>query len=539
MNSLEEIQKTIENFAEESKQTKQQIAQIEKKRAHLAHERNGMKKHNAASWSVEINVLGNQITELGNQSQELQNKLDAKYNEVKKVVNLMVDNQVAENIRKINKLDEEIQELETNIFEQDEIRAKYEAQKQEFYERFGRIPELSENAVEEEKIQEQKCEQAKGKIECAQEIIGGIKEEIASFIDVKQDFKNKNWSKFIKEDVEILPFGLEETEVEEFEPMEELVVEKVEPLEELEIESFIENATKENKIREFKIFGTQAEEKDLQRAWDFESYSEEIPETEDIFNLSEIKQPASVIKEAKVQPQVEYDIEKIAQAIIDEIVSKQAQVAQNITEQPKEEEIIAFEETNSVENVEPVFEGKIAIENIIVKIENDEIVYKAQINNGDEIRVYPVKSTSWNMFLDDKEKRKEIKEKIINYSVAQYKAFDKNVIKKIDPSVCEVFEQFAEKYGYDESELIYNYAMSYSNSVESDEIPAITYNFSYLESLRLSKQEKRVVDRICKEARKNMYIDVIGNLGGFSKIKFLLKKIFASNKGDVLPEAKY
>lgn len=539
MNGLEEIQKTIGNFAEESKQTKQQIAQIEKKRAHLAHERNEMKKHNAASWSVEINVLGNQITELGNQSQELQNKLDAKYIEVKKVVNLMVDNQVAENIRKINKLDEEIQELKANISEQEEIRAKYEAQKQDFYERFGRVPELSENAVEEEKNQEQKCEQAKGEIECAQEIIEGIKEKIASFIDVKQDFKNKNWSKFINEEVEVLPFSVEDIEVEEFEPVEELVVEKIEPLEELVIEPFEEKTVKENKIREFKTFGTQAEEKDLQRAWNFASYSEEIPETEDIFNLSEIKQPASVIKEAKVQPQVEYDIEKIAQAIVDEIVSKQAQTVQNVVEQPKEEEIIAFEETNDTENVEPVFEGKIAIENIIVKIENDEIIYKAQINNGDEIKVYPVKSTSWNMFLDDKEKRKEIKEKIINYSVTQYKAFDKNVIKKIDPSVCEVFEQFAEKYGYDESGLIYNYAMSYSNSVESDEMPAITYNFSYLESLRLSKQERRVVDRICKEARKNMYIDVIGNLGGFAKIKFLFKKIFASNKENALPETKY
>ena len=124
MNGLEEIQKTIGNFAEKSKQTKQQIAQIEKKRAHLAHERNEMKKHNAASWSVEINVLGNQITELGNQSQELQNKLDAKYNEVKKVVNLMLDNQVAENIRKINKLDEEVQELENNISAQAEIKSK-------------------------------------------------------------------------------------------------------------------------------------------------------------------------------------------------------------------------------------------------------------------------------------------------------------------------------------------------------------------------------------------------------------------------------
>ena len=326
MNGLEEIQKTIGNFAEKSKQTKQQIAQIEKKRAHLAHERNEMKKHNAASWSVEIDVLGNQITELGNQSQELQNKLDAKYIEVKKVVNLMVDNQVAENIRKINKLDEEIQELKDNISEQEKIRAKYEAQKQDFYERFGRIPELSEKAVEEEKIQEQKCEQAKGEIECVQEIIEGIKKEISSFINVKEDFRNKNWSNYINEEVEVLPFSVEEAEVEEFEPIEELMVEKVEPLEELEIEPFIENATKENKIREFKIFGTQAEEKDLQRAWNFESYSEEIPETEDIFNLSEIKQPASVIKEAKVQPQVEYDIEKIAQAIVDEIVSKQAQI---------------------------------------------------------------------------------------------------------------------------------------------------------------------------------------------------------------------
>ena len=539
MNGLEEIQKTIENFAEESKQTKQQIAQIEKKRAHLAHERNEMKKHNAASWSVEINVLGNQITELGNQSQELQNKLDAKYIEVKKVVNLMVDNQVAENIRKINKLDEEVQELENNISAQAEIKAKYEAQKQEFYERFGRVPQLSQNAIEEENEQEKQYEQNISKIVSAQESINSIKEEIASFIDVKQDFKNKNWLKFINEEVEVLPFSVEDIEVEEFEPVEELVVEKIEPLEELVIEPFEEKTVKENKIREFKTFGTQAEEKDLQRAWDFASYSEEIPETEDIFNLSEIKQPASVIKEAKAQSQVEYDIEKIAQAIIDEIVSKQAQTVQNVVEQPKEEEIIAFEETNDTENVESVFEGKIAIENIIVKIENDEIIYKAQINNGDEIKVYPVKSTSWNMFLDDKEKRKEIKEKIINYSVTQYKAFDKNVIKKIDPSVCEVFEQFAEKYGYDESGLIYNYAMSYSNSVESDEIPAITYNFSYLESLRLSKQEKRVVDRICKEARKNMYIDVIGNLGGFAKIKFLFKKIFASNKENALPETKY
>ena len=541
MNGLEEIQKTIGNFAEKSKQTKQQIAQIEKKRAHLAHERNEMKKHNADSWSVEIDVLGNQITELGNQSQELQNKLDAKYIEVKKVVNLMVDNQVAENIRKINKLDEEIQELKDNISEQEKIRAKYEAQKQDFYERFGRIPELSEKAVEEEKIQEQKCEQAKGKIECVQEIIEGIKKEISSFINVKEDFRNKNWSNYINEEVEVLPFSVEEAEVEEFEPIEELMVEKVEPLEELEIEPFIENATKENKIREFKIFGTQAEEKDLQRAWNFESYSEEIPETEDIFNLSEIKQPASVIKEAKVQPQVEYDIEKIAQAIVDEIVSKQAQTVQNIAEQSKEEEIITFEEANSTENVEPVFEGRITLTNIIVKIENGEVVYKAQVNNGDEIKVYPVKSLSWNAFAEDKEKRKEIKEELVNYSIAKYKIFDKKVISRIDPTICDVLAQFAAKYDYEEAQLIYDYAMSYSNNVEAewDNIPSITYNFSYFENANLSKKDKKVIERICKNARKNMNIDVIGNGIGLSKIKYLFKKLFATNKAEELPEVKY
>ncbi len=60
-------------------------------------------------------MLGKQISELGNQSQELQNKLDAKYIDVKKVVNLMVDNLIAEGIRKARKLDEHIEELQEKI----------------------------------------------------------------------------------------------------------------------------------------------------------------------------------------------------------------------------------------------------------------------------------------------------------------------------------------------------------------------------------------------------------------------------------------
>ena len=101
MNGLEEIQKIINNFIYESKQAKQKISQIENERNILAQNRNQKKDANSNEYEAEINMLGKQIAELGNQSQELQNKLDAKYIDVKKVVNLMVDNLTAEGIRKL------------------------------------------------------------------------------------------------------------------------------------------------------------------------------------------------------------------------------------------------------------------------------------------------------------------------------------------------------------------------------------------------------------------------------------------------------
>ena len=91
MDGLEEIQKIINNFIDESKQAKQKISQIENERNILAQNRNQKKDANSNEYEAEINMLGKQIAELGNQSQELQNKLDAKYIDVKKVVNLMVD----------------------------------------------------------------------------------------------------------------------------------------------------------------------------------------------------------------------------------------------------------------------------------------------------------------------------------------------------------------------------------------------------------------------------------------------------------------
>ena len=125
----------------------------------------------------------------------------------------------------------------------------------------------------------------------------------------------------------------------------------------------------------------------------------------------------------------------------------------------------------------------------------------------DEMKKYELKKCSAEFAWKE---RKEIKEELVNYSIAKYKIFDKKVISRIDPTICDVLAQFAAKYDYEEAQLIYDYAMSYSNNVEAewDNIPSITYNFSYFENANLSKKDKKVIERICKNARKNMNIDV-------------------------------
>ena len=115
MSGLEGIQKIIENFVYESNQTKGQIAEIEKERTDLAQERNEKKNISKNNYENEIGMLGKQISELGIKSQELQNKLDSKFNETKKIVNLTIDNLITEGIRRVRKIDEEQHELEEKI----------------------------------------------------------------------------------------------------------------------------------------------------------------------------------------------------------------------------------------------------------------------------------------------------------------------------------------------------------------------------------------------------------------------------------------
>ena len=544
MNGLEEIQKIIKNFVNESKQVKKQISEIESKRTQLAQERNEKKNANTSDCGAEISVLGKQISELGNQSQELQNKLDLKFNEMKRLVNLTIDNLITEGIRKVRKIDEERQELENKILLQEERDTKYEMQKQEFYERFGRMPELSEKAKKEDEIQDKQCLTYQAGIKELEDLIVDMEVELAELATVKRNFKNKNWSNIIgsenlEEEAIVLPLMEEEIQIEELEPIEYVKVEEFEPIEEIEIE--------ELNVEPFDI--EEIEEQETTKNSESIEIVEEFEEQEPIVNVEQVEKIEPVIEQKQVD-----EVEELAKAIVEEIIAEQTkdlnmdkveekQEIKQAEEQTEtvEQEIITFEEKEKEENVNtPVFEEKVTLSNIIAKIEDGEIVYKVQVSNGEEFKVYPTLETR-NILLNDKECREEIKEILINYAVAEYRLLDNKVINKIDPTVCEVLERFANKYNYDARYLIYNYAMSFSKNGENEidiAIP-ITYNFSYLKGTNLSKKEKKVISKICKNALKNEKVDIIGSVKGFSRIKYVLKRLFAANNTNALPEGKY
>ena len=560
MNGLEEIQKIIKNFVYESKQAKEQIAEIENRRTQLAQERNEKKNANTSNCWAEVDALGKQISELGNQSQELQNKLDSRFNEIRKLVNLTIDNLITEGIRKVRKIDEEKQELEEKILLQKERNTKYEMQKQEFYNRFGRMPELSENSKKEDEVQDKQCLSYKTRIEEVEELIGNMEVELAQLASIKRDFKNKNWSSIvgsekeeetenivqnveeIEEEAIVLPLMEEEIKVEEIEPIEYIKVEDFEPIEEIKIEELevapfeiakeIEEETteKDEPIEEIEI-----QELDIEP---FEMV-EEFEEQEPVENIEQVEKIEPVTEQKQVD-----EIEELAKAIVEEIIAEQTKdlninKVEEKQEESVEQEIITFEEKE--ENIKTqLAEETVTLSNIIAKIEDGEVVYKAQASNGEELKVYPTLETR-NVLLNDKESREEIKEILINYAVAEYKILDNKVINKIDPTVCEVLEKFAQKYNYDARNLIYNYAMSFSRKEETEievAIP-ITYNFSYLGGTNLSKKEKTTISKICKNALKNEKIDIIGGVTGFSRIKYIFKRLFATNNANALPEGKY
>lgn len=512
MNGIEEVQKSIKEFICEKKQIQQQIVEIEQKRTQLALERNE-KKQVGVECKQQVEELGKQITELGNQSQELQNKLDFKTNAVKGQINASIDNFISEGIRKIRKINEQIQELEGRIQEQKEKHAKYQLQKQEFYVRFGRMPELSENAKQECETQEQEYENNGIKIQEFNALIEELKEEITQLAKIRREIKNGNWNFSIEKKVEI-----EEVSVEEFGPIQEVYIEEFEPIEELQVEEFYVEEFKpiqEINIEEFEEIG-QARVETIQTVDEQETIDE---------------------------------MEELARLIVEQISEEQTKdfsnkTVENITENNQnDEDIITFEkeEGNEEKIIIPLFGQKATIANITIKFEENELVYKAHMSDGHQIKISPAKIGTENVLLRDKKNREECKEILTSYSKSEYKIFDKNVINKIDPLVCELLIECAQKYKYDAQELMYNYAMSFSETTDfnSEQVPAITYNTLFIGESKLSRREKAIINKICKNAKGNSRVEIIEAFSGFRKIKYILKKIFSVNNIKVLPEAKY
>lgn len=203
----------------------------------------------------------------------------------------------------------------------------------------------------------------------------------------------------------------------------------------------------------------------------------------------------------------------------------------------KEEEIISFEENNEnvIEPEEDIIERPISIKNIVVKVEENELVYKAELSNEKTIKIYPVRE---KLLEKEKFERETWKRELIEYSASTYRNLRNIAIKKMDPIICEILDRFAVQYDVDSQNLIYNYVMSFSkiDEYDSDILPAITYNLAYINEAKISKKETKILQKIVKNSTQNTLVDVIGNVTLSEKIKCFMKKIFNISNANILPE---
>lgn len=596
MNKLVEIQELIKKFIYEKQQTQKEITTIEEKRNVLARERNNLiNENNGEIYSEEVQVrifaLGNQIKELGNQSQEIQNKLDRKYLDIKDEVTCKINENISKIMTVIHERKEKILGIQERIKEKENRDARYTKQKEEFYKRFGRIPVLSENAMKENEMQEEEYRKNRLLVEQLDNEIKVQEEEESKLIRIANDLKKGKWEKYIENNKEqanvanlykqeIRDSYAQKIAEEVINPIVESIVEQnmvIENKKEIEEESIIlpfAEEKKGNTLKETDLGNTQIFEKlNLDELQPLEEISvEEIKPLEEInieeigpideVNIGEINLSDEITGE-KINPLEEIDVEEIMPLVklekeletdCEDFSKQETEVQQEKTLEEllneKEEHIenkiigdIITSESEQEDNqkIENYFGEKVKLLNINVKFEDGEVVYKAQVNNGDCIKLYPRKVQAGNILLKDKENREELKQILINYAIAEYRMLDKKVIKKIDPSICEVLVRFSKKYNYNVQSLIYNYAMSFSKSYESDmeNIPNIIYNFAYLKETNLDKKEKKIIAQIYKNARKNNKIDIIGDNVGIKKVKYILKRILTINDTNALPEGKY
>lgn len=201
----------------------------------------------------------------------------------------------------------------------------------------------------------------------------------------------------------------------------------------------------------------------------------------------------------------------------------------------KEQEIITFEDSFEPQILAEEVEEPVSIKNIVVKVENNELVYKAELSNKKEIKIYPVKE---KLLEKEKFERETWKRELIEYSASSYRNLRNIAIRKMDPIVCEILDRFAVQYDVDSQNLVYNYVMSFSSidEYDSDILPAITYNLSYISEVKISKKEIRTLQKIIKNSTQNALVDIIGNVTLAEKIKCFMKRIFNISSANILPE---
>ena len=504
---VEMIIEEIKKFKEQYQEQRKQISEIEIKRNQLAEQRNSAKKNavTESDWQ-NINDLGKEISNLGNQSQELQKQVDRETLESKKQIISKIDNLIAEEIRKARLINEQIQEIEDDNKVHQERKVRYEIQKQEFYKRFGREPEFSEETREEISKLTEKFKESQKEIIKLENRVNEIESGIQQMANIKEDFKRGNIQKileeaqteqktFVEEAKEEIP-QIEEIQIEEAPVIENIEIEEPPVIENIEIEEppVIENINIEEppELEELNIEDLYVDE--------FKEFSEEKdtdPIEEDL-----IKQIEKLLEEKELEEKEIITIEDEVQNYNDELKNR---------EQPA------------------------LIESVIVKAEKGKLVYKAQINNEDTIVYYPEEKESLVKEIIDKTKKA-----FIEYAIEQHEMFDKNVMNYIDYNICKLFYDFAKKYNNDFGKLVYNYAMTFSEEdIEVNDLPDITYNIAEIKKAKLKGKQKHYINKICKSASLNSEITIIDKLKGISRLKYAIKKLFGINNVQLLPEGKH
>lgn len=250
----------------------------------------------------------------------------------------------------------------------------------------------------------------------------------------------------------------------------------------------------------------------------------EIIEKQEIENKEENEQVQLINEELK-------PIEEIA---IDPVLTDYYNNINEITKN-LEKEIITLEESEENQLVNTNTEEPTTIKNIVVKVENGELIYKAELSNETTIKIYPIKE---KILEKEKFERETWKRELIEYSAKNYRNLRNIAIKKMDPIVCEILDRYAVQYDMDSQNLVYNYVMSFSSidDYDSDILPAITYNLSYINEAKISKKEIRTLQKIVKNSTQNALVDIIGNVTLSEKIKCFMKKIFNISSANILPE---